>query len=65
MEKASFKKKKNYHQQIALKFKQETTILLHWSTALYDDDISTLRKVEQKYVGSFEVWCWRRMGKIS
>jgi len=22
---------------------------------------STLRKVDQKYVESFEVWCWRRM----
>jgi hypothetical protein len=25
----------------------------------------TLRKVDQKYLGSFEMWCWRRMGKIS
>jgi hypothetical protein len=25
----------------------------------------TLRKVEQKYLGSFELWCWRRMEKIS
>jgi hypothetical protein len=22
-------------------------------------------KVDQKYVGSFEIWCWRRMVKIS
>jgi hypothetical protein len=24
----------------------------------------TLRKVDQKYFGSFEVWCWRRMKKF-
>ena len=24
-----------------------------------------LRKVDRKYVESFEMWCWRRMGKIS
>jgi hypothetical protein len=25
----------------------------------------SLRKVDQMYVGSFEMWCWRRTGKIS
>jgi hypothetical protein len=25
----------------------------------------TLREVEQKYVERFEMWCWRRMEKIS
>jgi hypothetical protein len=25
----------------------------------------TLRKVDQKYLESFEMWRWRRMGKIS
>jgi len=24
----------------------------------------TLGKVDQKYLGSFEMWCWRRMEKI-
>jgi len=24
----------------------------------------TFRKVDQKYLKSFEMWCWRRMGKI-
>jgi hypothetical protein len=27
--------------------------------------ISTLRKVDQKYPENFEMWCWRRMYKIS
>ena len=25
----------------------------------------TLRKVDQKYLESFEMWCWRRVEKIS
>jgi hypothetical protein len=32
---------------------------------LYDAERWTLRKVDQKYLESFEVWCWRRMEKIS
>jgi hypothetical protein len=24
-----------------------------------------LRKIDQKYLESFEMWCWRRMEKIS
>jgi len=27
--------------------------------------LETLRKLDHKYVGSFEMWCWRRMEKIS
>jgi hypothetical protein len=29
--------------------------------ALYDAETWILRKVDQKYLESFEVWCWRRM----
>jgi hypothetical protein len=36
-----------------------------WSIALYGADTWTLRKVDQKYFESFEMWCWRRMEKIS
>jgi hypothetical protein len=35
-----------------------------WSIALYGAETWTLRKVDQKYLDSFEMWCWRRM-KIS
>jgi len=31
-----------------------------WSIALYGDETWTLWKVEQKYLESFEMWCWRR-----
>jgi hypothetical protein len=36
-----------------------------WSIAFYGTEMWTLLKVDQKYLESFEVWCWRRMEKIS
>jgi hypothetical protein len=36
-----------------------------WGTALCGVETWTLRKVDQKYVGRLEMWCWRRMEKIS
>jgi hypothetical protein len=32
---------------------------------LYGAESWTLRKVDDKYLESFEMWCWRRMPKIS
>jgi hypothetical protein len=34
------------------------------SIALYGVETWTLRKVNQKYLEGFEMWCWRRMQKI-
>ena len=36
-----------------------------WSIALYGAETWTLRAVHQKHLESFEMWCWRRMEKIS
>jgi hypothetical protein len=36
-----------------------------WSIALYGAETWTLRAVDQKQLESFEMWCWRRMEKIS
>jgi hypothetical protein len=36
-----------------------------WSIALYGAEIWKLRAVDQKHLESFEMWCWRRMEKIS
>jgi hypothetical protein len=33
--------------------------------ALYGAETWTLRAADQKYMESFEMWCWRRMEKIS
>jgi hypothetical protein len=32
---------------------------------LYGAETWTFWKVDQKYLDSFEMWCWRRMEKIS
>jgi hypothetical protein len=32
---------------------------------LYGAETWALRKVDQKYLGILEMWCWRRMEKIS
>jgi hypothetical protein len=32
--------------------------------ALYSDETWTIRKVDQIYLESFEMWCWRRMEKV-
>ena len=36
-----------------------------WSITLCSADAWTLWKVDQEYLESFEMWCWRRMEKIS
>jgi hypothetical protein len=36
-----------------------------WSIVLYGAETWISRKVDQKYVESFEMWCWRRREKIS
>jgi hypothetical protein len=35
-----------------------------WSIVLYDSETWALRKLERKYLKSFEMWCWWRMEKI-
>jgi len=34
-----------------------------WSKALYSAETWTLRKADQKYSASFEMWLWSRMEK--
>jgi hypothetical protein len=63
--KAAFKKEGSFHQQTGLKYKEEINKILQWSIALYDAEKQTLGKVDQKYLRSFEIWCWRRIEKIS
>ena len=36
-----------------------------WSIASYGAETWTLQAVDQKHLKSFEMWCWRRMEKIS
>ena len=48
----------SFHHQTGLKCKEETSNSHFWSTALYGAKMWTL-KVDQKYMESFEMWCWR------
>ena len=36
-----------------------------WSISLYGPETWTFRATDQKHLKSFEMWCWRRMKKIS
>jgi hypothetical protein len=36
-----------------------------WSVALYGAETGTVWAGDQKHLESFEIWCWRRMEKIS
>jgi hypothetical protein len=49
-----------FHQQIGLKFKEETRKCYIFGTALYGAETWTLLKVDQTFVESFEMWCCRR-----
>jgi hypothetical protein len=31
-----------------------------WSIALYCAETSMIQAIDQKHLGSFEMWCWRR-----
>ena len=39
--------------------------MLHLEHGFYGAETWTLRAEDQKYLESFEMWCWRRMEKIS
>jgi hypothetical protein len=53
------------HQQIGITCRKIPVKCCIWSVALCGAEIWILRKVDQKYLGSFEMWCCRRMEKIS
>jgi hypothetical protein len=36
-----------------------------WSIALYGGETWTLRKLDQKHLESFEMWCWRRTDRVN
>jgi hypothetical protein len=66
MAKAAFKKKKTiFTSKLDLHLRKKLVKCYIWSMALYGAGSLALRKVYQKYLESFEMWCWRRMEKIS
>jgi hypothetical protein len=64
--KAAFNKTKNlFTSKLDFNLRKKLVMCYIWSTALYGAETWTLRKVDQKYLESFEISCWRRMEKIS
>jgi hypothetical protein len=64
MVKAAFIRKKAFHLQIRVKFEEQTSEVLHLELRIYGAETLIFRKVDQKYLESYEMWCWRRMEKI-
>jgi len=66
MAKPAFNKKKAvFTSTLDLEVRKKLVKCYIWSIALYGAETWTLRSVDQKHLESFEMWCWRRMDKIS
>jgi len=66
MANAAFNKKRAlFTSTLDLELRKKLVKCYVWSIALYGAETWTLRAVDQKNLESFEMWCWRRMEKIS
>jgi hypothetical protein len=66
MAKAAFNKKRAlFTGKMDLELREKIVKYYIWCIALYGAEIGTVWGVDQKQLGSFEMWCWRRMEKIS
>jgi hypothetical protein len=65
MAKAAFNKKILFNGKLDLNLRKKLVKCYIWSIALCGAETWTLRKIDQKYLESFQMWCWRRKEKIS
>jgi hypothetical protein len=66
MAKAAFNKMKTlFTSTLDLNLRKKPLKCYVWSVALYGAGTCTFRAVDQKHLESFEMWCWRRLEKIS
>ena len=66
MAKAAFNKKKNlFTSKLDLNLRKKLAKCYVWSMVLYGAETWTLQATDPKRLESFEMWCWRRMEKIS
>jgi len=66
MAKAAFNTKKTlFTNKFDLNLRKKLVKCYIWSMALYGAETWTFRAADQKYLESSEMWCWRRMEKIS
>ena len=60
--KAGFNKKKTLLTSLLnLNLRKKLVKYYIWSIDLYGAETWTLRRVDQKYLERFEIWCWTRM----
>jgi len=65
MEEAAFNRKKTlFTRKLDFHFRKKLVKYYSWGIALYGAVTWTLWKGDEKYMESFEVWCWRRIEKI-
>jgi hypothetical protein len=69
MAKAAFNRKKNlFTWKLDLNLRKKLVKWYIWNIGCYGAETWTLRKVDQKHMESFKMWCWRRwrrsFGKI-
>jgi hypothetical protein len=65
MSQAAFNTKTLFASKFYLNLGKKLVKCYIWSIALYGAETWTLRVVDQKYLESLELWCWRRMEKKS
>ena len=66
MAKVAFNKKMTlFTGKLDLDLRKKLVKCYIWSIVLYGAETWTLRAADQKYLESSEMWCWRRMEKIS
>ena len=66
MAKAAFSKKKNlFTSKLDVNLGKKLMKCYVWSIALCGAETWTLRATDQKHLECFEMWCWRRMEKLS
>ena len=64
--KAAFNKKRAlFTSTLDLELRKKLVKCYIWRIALYGAETWTLRSMDQKHLESFEMWCWRRMERIS
>jgi hypothetical protein len=65
MAKTALNKNTLFTYKLDLNLKKKLVKCYIWSIAFCGAETWILRKVDPKYLESFEMWCWRRMEKIS
>ena len=63
--KSCIQQEDSFYQQIGLKFEEETNKMLHLEHGFVLCCNLDTSGADPKYLESFEMWCWRRMEKIS